>query len=811
MKVSYTWLKDYLDINIAPEVLSDMLTAIGLEVEGMEEVESVPGGLKGLVVGHVKTCDQHPNADRLSLTTVDVGEEEDLQIVCGAPNVAAGQKVIVATVGTMLYPNSGEPFKIKKGKIRGEVSQGMICAEDEIGLGESHDGIMVLDEKTAIGMEASQYFDLESDVVFDIGLTPNRSDATCHLGVAKDVLAYLRVNENYSKDLKLPNTSELSKRDNEGVTIEVENEIACPRYAGVVIKNIKVGPSPDWLKKRLNAIDVRPINNVVDITNFVLHEMGQPLHAFDLKQIEGETIRVKTLEEGTPFVGLDEQERKLRANDLMICDANSKPLCMAGVFGGLGSGVTDQTTSIFLESAHFNASYVRTSSMKHNLRTDAAKVFEKGSDPSIVVDALHRAAQLIVELAGGEVASRVQDHYPKQIEKKQIEVDFNYINRLIGTDLSPEDIRRILEAMDMEILKEDEIGLLVAVPTNKSDVHRPADLVEEILRIYGLNNVPIPNTFKMSVNVAKNPDPRAVLNNCSDLLVGNGFFEMMAVSLTESRFFKDILPLPEEELVYVNNTSNVQLDVMRPNMLFSGLQAIAHNQNRQNPNLRLFEFGRSYRKIEEQFVEKQHLTLFMTGKKYDESWIEKESEVDYYDLKAMVNILLSRLGLSGLQEQQFSDERFAYGLSLGRGPQVFAEIGLVKSKLAKAMGIKNAVYYADFNWDLILRSIGKHKVHFTEISKYPRVRRDLALVVDNSVKFKDIVIIANKTAKKLLKNIRLFDVYSNEEQLGKGKKSYAISLVFEDVNKTLNDKEIDKIMNQLIGKYEKSLSALIRK
>lgn len=811
MKVSFNWLKTYLDINNSAEEISEILTDIGLEVEGMEEVESVPGGLKGLVVGHVKTCERHPNADKLSLTTVDVGGEEDLQIVCGAPNVAAGQKVIVATVGTVLYPTDGDSFKIKKGKIRGEVSMGMICAEDEIGLGKGHDGIMVLPEDVEAGTLASTYFDLESDIVFEIGLTPNRSDATCHMGVAKDLAASLKITQSYDKGVNLPDVSGLEMGTEPKVEVIIEKPEACPRYAGLVIEGLEVKESPEWLRTRLNSIGIKSTNNVVDITNFILHDMGQPLHAFDLEKIAGNTIRVKTLAEGTEFVSLDEEKRKLRADDLIICDGDSKGMCIAGVYGGLNSGVSDSTTSIFLESAHFEAGFIRRTSMKHNLRTDAAKVFEKGSDPNIVITALKRAAQLIIEVAGGSVSSSLTDIYPVVVEEKEISLKYQYINQLIGTNIAVEEMHNIMDALEMEIVKRDPDGFTVKIPTNKSDVTRPADVVEEILRIYGLNNVPMPTEFKMSVNVGKHPDPRKVQQEIASLMVGNGFHEIMGVSLKQSEVYKSVLPVKDENLVFVNNTSNVTMDIMRPDMLVSGMQVIEHNQNRQHSDLKLFEFGRTYHKEEDQYLEKKHLSVFMTGMRQDESWLNTaKKNVDAFSLKSVVDLILNRIGLSNLQEQQFSDERFAYAMRYHRGPQVIAEFGMVKPSISKTLGVKAEVFYADINWTGLVKSLKKQKIHFENLSKFPAVRRDLALVVDNSVKFSDIVGIAKKQGKKLLKSVNLFDVYRSEEQLGKDKKSYAVSFVFEDPTKTLKDKEITKVMDALMSQYESKLSAQIR-
>lgn len=814
MKISLNWLKDYIEINLPPEKIGEILTDIGLEVEGMEEVDSIKGGLEGIVIGEVKTCIKHPNADRLSLTTVDIGSEEGLlQIICGAPNVAAGQKVLVAPTGTTVHPTNGEPFLIKRGKIRGEVSEGMICSEDEIGLGTNHDGIVVLPETATVGTLGRDFLKVEKDYVYEIGLTPNRSDATNHIGVAKDIAAALKINYGHVGDLQLPSVEDFKIHNHDlPVEVVVENTEACPRYAGVSIKGVTIKESPDWLKKRLQAIDVRPISNIVDITNFVLHEFGQPLHAFDLDEISDQKVIVKTLPQDAPFMSLDEVERKLNDHDLMICDGQSNGMCIGGVFGGIKSGVKENTNNIFLESAHFNAKWIRRTSMRHNLRTDAAKVFEKGSDPNISVYALKRAALLMVELAGGEIASEVVDIYPNPIQPTEVEVSYAHVNRLIGVDIPKEKIRAILEAMEMEIVDETETHFRVAVTTNKADVTREADVIEEILRIYGFNNVPVPGHIKTAVTIAPSPDPNELKDTIGNLLSANGFNEMMAVSLTESRYFREFLPIPAENLVFVNNTSNIHLDAMRPMMLFSGLEAVLHNQNRQQYSLKLFEFGKSYRKKEDGIDERSHLTLLLTGERSPESWLnEDKAQVNYFTLKAYVQQVLTRLGLDTYQETAISDDTYSFGLKYHRGQQTLVEFGKVKPKLIKKMDIRTPVFYADFNWDALLKSRKKHKIIFEEINKFPSTRRDLALVVENSIKFQDIVAIARKVGKKLIKDINLFDVYENEAQLGKGKKSYAISFIFEDPTKTLKDKEVDKVTTQLIQQYESQLSAIIRR
>lgn len=825
MTTSLNWLKEYIDIDLSPQETGDLLTSLGLEVEGMEEKETIKGGLAGIVVGEVKECGKHPNADKLSLTKVDIGQEELLQIVCGAPNVAAGQKVLVATIGTMLYPAEGDPFKIKKGKIRGESSEGMICAEDELGIGTDHSGIIVLPESTAVGTTGREVYNIETDVVYDIGLTPNRSDATCHLGVAKDLAAAIKIQHNGSGTVKVPNVDAFKITSNElPVAVTVENETACPRYSGVTIKGVSIGESPDWLKNRLLSIGIRPISNIVDITNFILHELGQPLHAFDLDAITDQKIIVKTLPEGSKFLSLDEVERSLSAEDLMICDGASNGMCIGGVFGGLNSGVKDSTKNIFLESAHFNAKGIRRSSTRHDLRTDAAKVFEKGSDPNICVYALKRAASMIVELAGGEIASEIVDIYPNPIKPAQITVSYAYINRMIGTNISPAAVNAILEAMDMEIVSSDEEQFTVSVPTNKADVTRPSDIVEEVLRVYGLDNVPVPNQMRSTMVERKSPGQNEVRNAISELLAGNGFHEAMALSLSESRYYKEIFPMEEEELVWVNNTSNVHLDIMRPNMLFSGLEAVLHNQNRQQPDLKLFEFGKTYKKrpgqsseadavdVKRLFEEQQHLTLFMTGQQKAESWRNPgKPEADFYSLKAMVENVLSRIGLAGYQQKSEQEGPFAYNLNYHRGPKSLVQFGKVSPKICKSMGIKSSVFYADFNWDMLLKAAGKNSISTTELNRFPTVRRDLALVIGNSIKFAELAALASKVGKKLIKDINLFDVYEDEERLGKDKKSYAISFTFENTERTLKDKEVDKVMNALIQTYEEKMGAVIRR
>jgi len=812
MKTSLSWLRRYIDIDLSIDDLSDVLTTIGLEVEGIDEVEMIQGGLKGVVVGEVKTCEKHPDADKLKVTTVNVGGEEDLQIVCGAPNCAAGEKVLVATLGTTLY-NADEPWKIKKGKIRGQLSEGMLCAEDELGLGESHDGILLLPKDTKVGTPAAEHFNIESDTVFDIGLTPNRSDATSHFGVAKDVCAYLKINHNYTSDAKEPDVSAFSEGHNsQTIEVEVKDKEACPRYSGVLLTDVKIGESPEWMQKYLKAIGVRPISNIVDITNFVLHELGQPLHAFDADKIRGNKIIVQKASSGDKFLSLDETERTLHEDDLMICDGDGKGMCIAGVFGGLNSGVQDETTSIFLESAHFEAGSIRRTSTRHLLRTDAAKVYEKGSDPNITVMALKRAALLMVEYAGATIASEVVDEYPTEIKPVEITLSYAKVNRLIGTNVTPEEIHNILRAMYMEITPVNEEQIKVNVPTNKADVTRDVDLIEEILRIYGFNKIPIPTKVSSTLSFTEFPSKRMIKETIANYLSAQGLNEMMGLSLIESKNYREVLPLDDNDLVYINNTSNIHLDIMRPEMMVSGLLSVLHNHNRQQQDVRLYEFGKSYKKTEEDFEEIEYLTIFLSGKRRAESWRHDfKSQVDFFDLKKTINSALGRLGVSSYQISESEDERFIYGLKYHRGPNTLVEFGQVDSEILMKLGIKSNVFYAEIPIKGLVKAAKGVKNTVKVISKYPSMRRDLALVVDKSVKFEAIQKIATKVDKKLLQEINLFDVYTNEEHIGKGKKSYAVSYLFEDVTKTLNDKEVDKIMKKMIGSYEHQLGAEIRK
>jgi phenylalanyl-tRNA synthetase beta chain len=818
MKISLNWLKQYINIDKTPTEIESLLTDLGLEVEGMEEIGGVKGNLEGVVIGQVVECIKHPDADKLSLTKVNIGQGDPLSIVCGAPNVRAGQKVAVATIGTKLYFSDGKELTIKEGKIRGEVSQGMICAEDELGIGNDHSGIIVLSDDTPIGQPAIAVFNIEKDVVFEIGLTPNRSDAMCHLGVAQDLAARLSVHEGNIEVKKPDITSFSTHQKTLNINVKIEDTEGCPRYSGVCIEGVTIGESPDWLKKRLSAIGVNTINNVVDATNFVLHELGQPLHAFDYDKIGGQKIIVKTLPEGTPFLSLKKNEigehiaLKLRSTDLMICDGNNEGMCMAGVIGNPTEGVSTTTKNIFLESAHFNGKRLRISSYHHNTRTDAAKTFEKGTDPNNTVYALKRAAMMIAELAGGKIASEVIDIYAQPIENQRIAVNFQNVERLIGQKFDNRYLKKILAALGMDIVESNGEDVVVSVPTNKPDVTREADVIEEILRIHGFNNVPIPNQIRSAITEREDIDKNKVKNMVADFLAANGFSEAMGLSLSQSKFYVNTELIDNQRLVYINNTSNVHLDIMRPTMLVSGLETVVHNQNRQSADLKIFEFGKTYLTKEEGFEETAHLSLIITGSKDKESWRTKSAlQVDYFTLKSYVNALLQRLGIGGYQETAITDNQLSFGLRYHRGQQVLVEFGKVQTKLRKSFDIKQDVYFADFQWENILKALKNAKVSYEEVNKYPSVRRDLALVLNSAVKFGDIANIAQKVAKKLLKDVNLFDVFEDETKLGVGKKSYAVSFIFEDKEKTLNDKEIEKVVDELIKTYEDKLGALIRK
>lgn len=812
MNVSLNWLSRHLDLTkYAAHEIADMLTTIGLEVEGMHSVESVKGGLNGVLVGEVITCEKHPDADKLSVTTVSLGNSIH-QIVCGAPNVRAGQKVLVATIGCTLFPQSGEPFKIKKSKIRGVESEGMICAADEIGLGTDHSGIMVLDEQAMVGLPASQHLKLHSDTVFEIGLTPNRSDATCHLGVAKDLLAYLKVNKDAGLFLIPANISALPESDrSQPFQVSVLDNAACPRYSGLTISGLRVGPSPDWLKQLLQTIDVKSINNIVDITNFILHEYGQPLHAFDAGKIPSGRIVVQKLPGGSKFKALDGKEITLSDQDLMICDDQQRGLCIAGVYGGLNSGINDDTSSIFLESAHFSAKSVRLTSMRHNLRTDAAKVFEKGSDPNITVIALQHAASLILDLAGGRLSSDIIDIYPSTILPKQINVIYSKINDLLGLKISNMEILSILTALGMTIANADELSITVNVPTNKADVLRDVDVIEEILRVYGFNNIPIPTTIQSTISYSGKVNKNKIVNKIADHLSSIGFNEMMGLSLIDSKLCMQLLDIEQQNLVEINNTSNSNLDVMRPDLILSGLLSVVHNHNRQQQDLAMYEFGKQYIKLADDFEEKELLSLFLSGISLPENWISgKGKPIDFYSIKESVDQIFLKLGISNFQVKELNDRRFAYGLEFYRESKCLAKFGEIHPLWSKKLGLKSKVFAAEIFMTQIMDIASQNRHYVKQISKFPSVTRDLALIIDEDVQFSKLHQIALKVDKTILKSVSLFDVYKNSQTLGEGKKSYALSFVFESAEKTLADADIDAIMQSLISKFEKEAGATLR-
>jgi phenylalanyl-tRNA synthetase beta chain len=815
MNISYNWLKQYIDIDLPAGEVSKILTSIGLEVEGVETFETVKGGLEGFVIGEVKTCAKHPNADKLSVTTVDIGAAEVLPIVCGAPNVAAGQKVIVATVGTTIYKGE-ENFKIQKAKIRGEVSEGMICAEDELGIGTSHDGIMVLDSTVKIGTPAKDYFNVSLDQIFVIGLTPNRVDAASHFGVARDLVAYLSQEKN--TNLKKPSIDNFKIDNNDRIIdVVVENEEACQRYSGVTITGVSVKPSPEWLQNRLKSIGQNPINNVVDVTNFILHELGQPLHAFDADKVTGGKVVVKTMPEGTKFRTLDNNERTLAPNDLMICNTVDG-MCIAGVFGGIESGVTEQTKSIFLESARFNPVFVRKTAKYHQLNTDASFLFERGTDPDMTVFALKRAAMLIKEVAGGNISSPVIDVYPSPIKAFEVDVMYDYIDMLIGKRIEHDIIKKILVSLDIRIAQETPEGLKLLVAPYRVDVQRPADVLEEILRIYGYNNVEISESIHGTLSYISKPDKEKVVNTISDWLSSNGFHEMMNNSLTKSVYYEGLDSYKPENLVFLLNPLSQDLNSMRQTLLFGGLETIVHNTNRKNADLKLYEFGNIYKKEPENktqvlsgYTEEMHLAMFVTGLKHSPNWITKEEATSFYFLKVFSENILKRMGLDPekFQINEITDDIYSEGLVYNLNNKVIAAIGILQKKILQKTDVKAPVYYADFNWNNVMKLIQPDKVAFEELPRFPEVRRDLSMVLDKEIKFSQIRLIASKTEKKLLKKINLFDVYEGDK-IAEGKKSYAVSFILQDAEKTLTDQQIDKIMSSLAQSLEKELGVQIR-
>ncbi len=805
MKISLSWLKDYIDLPESTAEIAHMLTMSGLEVEGIERVEPVKGGLQGLVIGEVLECQRHPNADKLSTTIVDIGDGHTLPIVCGAPNVAKGQKVVVATVGTKLYGPAGEEFKIKKTKIRGEISEGMICAEDEIGLGSDHQGIMVLNADAIPGTPAATYFQLEADEVLEIGLTPNRADATSHIGVARELRALL------NRDVRYPDISHFkSDNNNNPVEVIVENHAACPRYSGITISGLTIRESPDWIKRRLISIGQTPINNVVDITNFILHELGQPLHAFDLDKIRGKKVVVKTLPEGTSFVTLDEQERKLKADDLMICDAEGG-MCIAGVFGGAESGVTDHTTSIFLESAYFSPDYIRRTSTVHALKTDSAFRFERGTDPNMTVFALKRAAMLIKELAGGEISSKVIDIYPEKISHFRVPMSYLHIDRLIGKKIDRNRIREILRLLDIETEDETPEGFVAIVPPYRVDVTREADVIEEILRIYGYDNIELSKSTGSPFHAEfTDPDMRKEQMVATELLAANGYFEIITNSLTKPEYARESKAFKDEHSVYILNKLSEDLAVMRQTMLFSGLEVIAHNVNRRQFDLKLFEFGKKYRYIKKNYEEQFYLSVWATGNYETENWIRKTRPLEFHDLYAVILKIINKFIDERYSSENFSDDIFEYGLKLSLDGHEFARFGLLKKTTTQLAGVSEDTFYAelDFEWLVTKR---KRDFKVKEISKFPEVRRDLSLVVDKNVPFERIKEITEANEfRGILKQVNVFDYYVGEK-LEKDKKAIAISLILQDKKRTLTDKMIDKTMKRLMQLFETKVGAIIRK
>ncbi len=808
MKISYNWLKQFLNIDWDAKQTSELLTDLGLEVEGIAAYETVKGGLKGVVVGHVLTCIQHPNADRLKLTTVDIGLENPVQIVCGAPNVDQGQKVPVATIGTTLYTKDGESWAIKKGKIRGEESFGMICAEDELGLGESHDGIMVLDHSLQPGVPCSQIFELENDEVFEIGLTPNRADAMSHYGVARDLKAGLQQKE-IKKELITPSTSHFNITDRSlKMDVSVENNELTPRYCGVTLRNLIVQPSPNWLKDRLKSIGLTPINNVVDATNYVLHELGQPLHAFDADRIFGKKVIVKTLPSGTKFMTLDGVERELHEEDLMICDAE-KPMCIAGVFGGINTGVTEGTTSIFLESAYFDPVSIRKTAKRHGLNSDASFRFERGIDIENVEYSLKRAALLITEIAGGDITSDIVDLYPNKKEDYPVILTFDEINKLIGQEISRDTIKSILTSLEIQVKNVTETGLGLVIPSYRVDVQREVDVIEEILRVYGYNNISFSEKLNASIAPISKYEDYKLQDVIGDLLASRGFYEIMTNSLTSPEYIDFVDGLNPEQSVTMLNPLSMDLSAMRQSMLPNGLETISYNINRKNQNLRFFEFGKTYHQIDKKRIENKHLSLLVTGNRNNTGWASPGKKTDFFFLKSMIVNILTRLGILGINENPIEGTLLSEGLSFTVEKKNIVEFGVINKSLTKRFDIKQEVLYADFNWDNIIALVPQKDIVFKSIPKYPEVKRDFALLLDNSIRFKEIHTIAHQTERKFLKSVNLFDVYTGDK-LPEGKKSYAVSFTLQDDSNTLTDKQIDGIMTKLQRKYEKEFGAELR-
>ena len=820
MEISYKWLKEYVDFDLTPQETADALTSCGLEVDALEEVQTIKGGLKGLYVGKVLTCELHPNSDHLHITTVDLGKAEPQQIVCGAPNVAAGQKVIVADLGCVLYDGDKE-FVIKKSKLRGVESLGMICAEDEIGVGTSHDGIIVLPEDAPVGQPAAEYYHLESDWIIEIDITANRSDALSHWGVARDLYAWLKRN-GHATSLHRPDCSEFAVDNHDlPIDVEIENTEACKRYACVSISGCEVKESPEWLQNKLKVIGLRPINNIVDITNYVMMAYGQPMHCFDADMVKGSKIVVRTQPEGTKFVTLDGEEHTLGEHDLSICNAE-EPMCIAGIFGGKGSGTYDTTKNVVLESAYFHPTWIRKSARRHGLSTDASYRFERGIDPNGTIYALKQAAILCKQLAGGKVSMEIKDVYPNPINDARVQLDFEYVDRLIGKKIGNDMIRSIVESLDMKIVSETETGLELDVPAYRVDVQRPCDVVEDILRIYGYNNVEIPTQLKSSLTIPSDIDKAYHRQNViGEQLVGCGFREILNNSLSKTAYYTELNKYTEETTVKVMNPLSNDLGVMRQSLLFGGLESISRNINHKMPNLRFFEFGNCYHYSPEKkndedpikaYTEEMHLGIWTTGKRVEGSWAHADEKTSFYELKAYVLNIFTRLGVNpGIVVSETSDNNiFGKALALkARSGKVLCEMGTVCHKLLKKMDIDQDVFFADINWDNVMRAIKKNEVLYHDISKFPSVSRDLALLIDKSVEFEQIEQIAHQTEKKLLKSVELFDVYEGKN-LPEGKKSYAVNFILQDETKTLNDKQIEAIMTKLINNLKQKLGAELR-
>lgn len=807
MKISLNWLKDYIRLPQDLQELSDRLTMSGLEVEAIETYEQVAGGLQGLVIGEVLSAEQHPNADRLKVTRVDIGADTPSPIVCGAPNVAAGQKVVVATVGTTLYPEGSEPFKIKKAKIRGEVSEGMICAEDEIGLGESHEGIMVLDTDLPNGTPAAEYFDVYSDHIIEIGLTPNRADAASHVGVARDLKAI------YREQLCLPHVDDFKVDNHEWpVEVEVANTEACPRYSGLTISGVQVQESPQWLQQRLRAIGLTPKNNVVDITNYVLHELGQPLHAFDADAIKGSKVIVKTMEAGSTFTTLDEKERKLHADDLMICNAE-EGMCIAGVFGGAHSGVKESTTRVFLESAYFSPAFIRSTAQRHSLKTDASFRYERGTDPNITVYALKRAAMLIKEITGGQISSEIVDVYPQPVENFRVKVLYSHVDRLIGNQIPKEEIKTILQYLDIRTTDETDEGFTAIVPPYRVDVQREADVIEEILRIYGYDEV-VTDPYMSADFLASFPemDPDKLRSRISELLAGQGFYEIITNSLTRPAY-AEAAPTGLQSVEVLNKLSE-DLAVLRQHLLFTGLEVMAHNISHRQKNLKFFEFGNTYALQDVKYLEKSELAVFMSGLQQAESWQGPSKPVSFHDLSSIIRKIFNRFDITAPEQKDLENELFSYGLEYLTAGKSIALAGMLRPEIARMAGVRQTVFYAIIDWPALVRQVSevstKERLIYREIAKFPEVRRDLSLVLDKHVRFSEVETVARKHSNHLVKDINVFDIYEGEN-LEEGKKAYALSFTLQDPEKTLTDKVIDKTMKRLMMVFEKELGAVIRK